>query len=867
MSTNRGGPFPPRTLTSDELEKLYAISCSGIRACAADVQALVFLTLPSSSRGDLLQRSMVMHVHQLRYALQRHKKGLRKRPKMSPAHQYPGCEDGDLGEVRKEDGVQQFFSSYDEARQYARFSIGRTFLHRFRGKGNRIYACAESNCPARRKIKNAKGGVVVCGSGNHNHEHVAKGKKRFLTEEENIKFQTVLKIETPTKKQAMLSDLGLTTSQISSKTRYEFLRKQGSTEILEYISLVAGRRFPEGARVIDFDVDETSTVIIVSADALLEKALSEHRCVPGIISIDGNNDHLCGHTVMKVGTLDRAQHYHDLIFAIISGNEAEKEVLKVLDLTDKYIKEHFPKSKGLDMQCVMVDGAEGIRNAVAKFKPGCKMGMCYFHLMAAVKQHAEKLPGGKEDMDRILRDVNALASVPPEKFDQASSAMLDEWGKIGFAEMGTYFRDHHVKKNNGYTAGFLGLGAPRTNNGLESSWKDLHRFSNGVVSVTTMLDTLLEFVVPCSARNDGPMQSGPYKLSVEACRGAVALACSKAGCCFRQAEPSEVFYCRKSILGMRPGVTAEDVAAYEAICREEHWSYEQFRSFTTMRKYTSNGCTCDDGLQYGVCPHSLSVKILRGEVAVRASWNPAFTSPASRQPKRVARAAVKKPKQTFVCPVCQRDCQNPTSLKYHITGKVHSQQAKKLWMQHNAGTASWGKGVILQKPLETAVLGETLLVPSQEKQEMLVCVLTGVADGRAVKVQEHDGTKHTLSQTAAVFQWFPTSSFSNITMAGSVGEQAHSQVFHNSVAALSQDEGENPDEEEPRPAASDQNVSEKNLFLKEFASFLSARKPALEPVFAAFKRTYPRFNNFRQHDAQEALSVIVRAWGGLHRHA
>ena len=67
------------------------------------------------------------------------------------------------------------------------------------------------------------------------------------------------------------------------------------------------------------------------------------------------------------------------------------------------------------------------------------IGMCFFHKVAAVKEHSDILPMGKVDMARVVRDIQIVASFPPELFERALLAMLHEWTRRRWDELVKYF--------------------------------------------------------------------------------------------------------------------------------------------------------------------------------------------------------------------------------------------------------------------------------------------------------------------------------------------------------------------------------------------------------------------------------------------
>ena len=165
----RGGSS--RIVTDDELEMMMGISVSDICSQSAETRQIPFYAYPSSARSDTRRRKMVQHLYRLKYAVQ---KSLLQYPSQPNASTENRTDDA----ATSEKGFNRRFASNEEARNYARFSTGRAFPHRFASRGGCYYKCMQPGCRAARYVASVQGVHTVSGTVDHNHDNVAIGKKQ-----------------------------------------------------------------------------------------------------------------------------------------------------------------------------------------------------------------------------------------------------------------------------------------------------------------------------------------------------------------------------------------------------------------------------------------------------------------------------------------------------------------------------------------------------------------------------------------------------------------------------------------------------------------------------------------------------------------
>ena len=228
--------------------------------------------------------------------------------------------------------------------------------------GHDVYKCAGSNlgCPAIRRILPVGHEYRVTGENDHNHAHVAEGEHRFLSSTEKATMRKVPRGLTPSLRQSIASDLNLSLKQPANFVAYDALKQQLCGAFFRCFSEQSAT--PWGPKIVGYRIDTKIQVVVIATTQMLGHAVSPNRCTDGYICFDGNGDHTGKYTIMRLGTVDKWQHYHDIAFMLMSSREAAEEFLVGLRLLETAIKSHFPESRGLDATKVMMDGAacEGI---------------------------------------------------------------------------------------------------------------------------------------------------------------------------------------------------------------------------------------------------------------------------------------------------------------------------------------------------------------------------------------------------------------------------------------------------------------------------------------------------------------------------
>ena len=329
------------------------------------------------------------------------------------------------------------------------------------------------------------------------------------------------------------------------------------------------------------------------------------------------------------------------------------------------------------MQSVMLDGSMGIRQGIKAFNPNALLGMCFFHMMAAVKEHENLLPREKLDISTAVRDIAILATFDPSRFNKASTATLNEWRRRVWTVWTDYYEATWLQQLNGWNVGFLGLGAPRTNNALESSWRLLHAFTKGTISPATGLDVLFKNVIPHHVRNKSQMLTVADELSVEDRSEALQLSTSDR--MFQKTALGELWYfCKRRVCKQRLVITRDDIDRYEALhTGDKVWSFADVAFLASVRKFNTTSCSCVDALQYKSCKHMLAARVREGLVHVSLPISPQMGGRPGKHLPAKSRPKIRESADDF-CAICQRHCTNSKNLASHVQGTQHKKIALAL---------------------------------------------------------------------------------------------------------------------------------------------------------------------------------------------
>ena len=118
------------------------------------------------------------------------------------------------------------------------------------------------------------------------------------------------------------------------------------------------------------------------------------------------------------------------------------------------------------------------------------VGMCFVHVLRAVRKQADLLPRGRSDLQVALYDIDRLARTRPKYFDRAWQALRTEWRSRKWSRFAKYFNETWIATRSGWALGTMPPGAPQANNGLEGTWPTVNEMIPGQVSPITALDKM-----------------------------------------------------------------------------------------------------------------------------------------------------------------------------------------------------------------------------------------------------------------------------------------------------------------------------------------------------------------------------------------
>ena len=243
----------------------------------------------------------------------------------------------------------------------------------------------------------------------------------------------------------------------------------------------------------------------------------------------------------------------------------------------------------------MVDGSSGLRIGLRKWAEKLLregriksladliVAMCYYHIVAAIRQHSAYLPL-QSDMGQVLFDIERLAELDPVDFTKAWECVQTEWKAKKWITFLEYFKKTWINQLSGWQINMLGEGTPRTNNGLEGSWPTIHVFIKGIITPIAMLDDILEFIIPYFERNKKTFQLHSKPFSLDERKYAVALSRETSETWLQYSvDKIQWNYCRKRLNGIRTPLTIKDVQDYEEKINQKNWNYEDFVSYINSK--------------------------------------------------------------------------------------------------------------------------------------------------------------------------------------------------------------------------------------------------------------------------------------------
>lgn len=418
---------------------------------------------------------------------------------------------------------------------------------------------------------------------------------------------------------------------------------------------------------------------------------------PSWMCLDGNMEHfkLVGneskYTLVLVGTSDSAHVFHPVALGVMSGAEAARETSIFLSLLDNHLKTlgyRLPRKW-------LLDGARGLRDGLIAWHKKCEreeetkekltIGMCYYHMMAAIRMKSSLLPGGVTNIGQALFDIENLSELTPSHFSQGWLAVKAKWMERNWAVFVGFFERTYIDKLSGWGIGTLGRGTPRTTNGLEGSWPTVHLFISGRVRLPALLEDLLLHILPYFERNMKVFSTLATKaLSLDERKDAVALTRETSEALVRRNMNNvEWFYCKKRANGVRTPITQEDIQRYETAAAQPEWDYSDFCFLASIRKFNLDDCNCRKNKLYLRCHHRRAVAIKLGLVTPNAIDEPDDPKRTAGRPKAsgtIRKFSSSKSQMTY-CFICLQDCKSFHNLRSHFQGAAHIGQMQKVWVQ------------------------------------------------------------------------------------------------------------------------------------------------------------------------------------------
>lgn len=169
-----------------------------------------------------------------------------------------------------------------------------------------------------------------------------------------------------------------------------------------------------------------------------------------------------GFPLVVLGTVDRAKHFHPLVYACCS-QERTSDYEFVFESAKQAIKTHF--GKDFQPETLIADGADAIRNGFYNVFEAAKLDvMCYAHVI----RNCRKRPfTSQNNKSLILEDIRMIQLAPNRPtFEMMTKLFCEKWEDIE-PDFTTYFEKEWLGAHCNWFEGAADY-TPSTNNGLES---------------------------------------------------------------------------------------------------------------------------------------------------------------------------------------------------------------------------------------------------------------------------------------------------------------------------------------------------------------------------------------------------------------
>ena len=301
--------------------------------------------------------------------------------------------------------------------------------YRFKAINGKQYACAEaSGCKVKRFIVQGEENFSVYQLGQHEHETAGKTRKmQGLSQKDKRKLSSAPANATASEVQTLYPELELTVRQIQNF--YSFHDRQANTDWKGYKKSIDNlqKNLPDDV-VMASDITEEHQVVVVALREMCKIPLQENDC----LHVDGNGkftkNTLCMFSVTANGARNAGHKNERLGLSVQSGKELQEETVIAMRLLG-----HLRMTEGQSLDHGlpwMTDGGDGFRLAIADWSSNNTIGMCYYHVVAALRQKWELLENGRQDLGQMSYEVSCLADCTPDKFDRAVSAVKTEWLRV-----------------------------------------------------------------------------------------------------------------------------------------------------------------------------------------------------------------------------------------------------------------------------------------------------------------------------------------------------------------------------------------------------------------------------------------------------
>lgn len=348
-----------------------------------------------------------------------------------------------------------------------------------------------------------------------------------------------------------------------------------------------------------------------------------------------------GFPLIVLGTVDRAKHFHPLIYACAS-HERTLDYEFIFSCVKNAIKTHI--NKDFEPETLIADGADAIHNAFCNiFESALLIVMCYAHVI----RNCRKRPFTcKNNKHLILEDIRSMQLAPNRPtFDMMTKLFCKKWEHVE-SDFVAYFKKEWLGAHCNWFEGAADY-TPSTNNGLESHNATIKKkitlrrrlpMSEFLVSMKAMTADISQSF----SQNNRVMATEP-DVAKQTFENAIIMVTNN----FKAFKAKQKGNSNISIFSVPSSKCADENATeayYKTLVKTTWDSFDEFIvhgfqqfyivHFSSTGWKTESTCTCAAFFKQHICKHIVAIGIRLNIIEPPSTANPVRLAATKRKPGR-----------------------------------------------------------------------------------------------------------------------------------------------------------------------------------------------------------------------------------------